>query len=219
MLNLESPTNLNMPHPRLHTLWEQLWLRYSDDAELGAQFWNEIKDAYQGPKRHYHNLDHIQAMCDLAFEHRNEIEDLDSLLFSIFYHDIIYKATSSENEEQSAQVAKARLLEMGYPIELCVKVTEQIKATKAHQASPDSDTNFLLDFDLSILGQTAKVYSQYLQAIRKEYSFYPDFLYRRGRKKVLKHFLEQEEIYKTPVFQDRFEFDARHNLKKELKTL
>lgn len=208
-----------MPHPRLHTLWEQLWLRYSNDTELCERFWQELKEAYDGPKRHYHNLDHIQAMCDLAFEHRTEIEDLDSLLFSIFYHDIVYKATSSENEEQSAQLAKARLLEMGYPIELCVKVTEQILATKSHETSGDSDTNYLLDFDLSILGQTSKVYTQYLQNIRKEYSFYPDFLYRRGRKKVLKHFLAQKEIYKTALFQDRLEFDARHNLKKELKAL
>ena len=38
-----------------------------------------------------------------------EIKDIDSILFSVFYHDIIYKSTSKDNEEKSAEIAKSRL--------------------------------------------------------------------------------------------------------------
>jgi predicted metal-dependent HD superfamily phosphohydrolase len=40
-----------------------------------------------------------------------------------------------------------------------------------------------LDADLSILGKDLDTYLAYTKMIRKEYSIYPDFLYKPGRKK------------------------------------
>lgn len=65
-----------------------------------------------------------------------------------------------------------------------------ILATKKHELLNDSaDLKLFLDFDLSILGTSAEVYQRYSQAIRKEYSWGPYFLYRKGRKKILENFL------------------------------
>ena len=85
--------------------------------------------------------------------------------------------------------------------------------------SEDYDTNFLLDADLAILGQDRKIYENYIQHIRKEYSIYPDFMYKPGRKKVLIHFLEFEEIFKTDYFKVKYEEKARENIQKELEII
>ena len=45
---------------------------------------------------------------------------------------------------------------------------------------------------------------------------YPDFLYRKGRKKVLKHFLEMDNIYKTELFQNLWEYETKENINYEI---
>jgi predicted metal-dependent HD superfamily phosphohydrolase len=92
-------------------------------------------------------------------------------------------------------------------------------ATKDHQAGSDKGTLYLLDFDLAILGENLQTYAEYVQKIRAEYALYPDFLYNRGRKKVLQHFLDRDTIFKTREFIDNYESQARENLKAELKEL
>ena len=79
--------------------------------------------------------------------------------------------------------------------------------------------NFLLDADLAILGKDWETYENYIKQIRKEYSIYPDFLYNLGRKKILIHFLEFEEIFKTEHFKAKYEKIARENIQKEISML
>lgn len=77
----------------------------------------------------------------------------------------------------------------------------------------------MVDFDLGILGQSWERYYVYTQQIRKEYSSVPNFMYKRRRSKVLKHFLDKNKIYSTAIFYQLFEAKARENLNKELETL
>jgi len=203
----------------LERLWTELCRKYTEDDELVASLWNELKAAYTHPSRHYHSLKHVQAMTDLALQYKSELKDLDVLLFSIFYHDIVYQSSNKDNELRSAQLAKSRLRELGLDITKTEKVYQQILATKNHEAQGDPDCNFLLDFDLSVLAGTREEYEEYCAKVRKEYQIYPNFIYRKGRKKVLRHFLEQEAIFKTEVFYNLYEQDARFNLKQELSAL
>jgi len=70
-----------------------------------------------------------------------------------------------------------------------------------------------------VLGADAETYQQYTQQIRKEYGIYPNIVYNPGRKKVLQHFLSMPHIYKTEVFYNRYEKQARVNLAWELNML
>lgn len=200
---------------------KQRWLRlvtnYSSNQALNEQFWTEIEKAYSSKKRHYHNLQHLHYMFALGDQYQDEIEDRDTLLFSIFYHDIIYNVRRQNNEEKSAELARERLLSLNFPSEKTEKCFTQIIATKEHQSKIDHDTELLLDFDLAILGDSWEKYHAYTQNIRSEYSIYPDFLYKKGRKKVLQHFLGMERIFKTSNFYERLEERAKQNLAKELK--
>ena len=99
------------------------------------------------------------------------------------------------------------------------KCVDQIKATKSHSASDNFDTNYFTDADLSVLGSSWNTYQTYYKNVRKEYSIYPTFLYKRERKKVLKHFLNMDRLYKTKYFFDKLELNAKQNLTKELELL
>ncbi|EDP72635.1 hypothetical protein FBALC1_16077 [Flavobacteriales bacterium ALC-1] len=152
---------------------------------------------------------------------KNNIEDYDALIFTIWYHDIIYKSTKKDNEEKSAIFAKKRLKILNFDKKRLENVQKMIVSTKKHQVILDKnmDNAYLLDMDLSILGTDWKVYKNYTQQIRKEYKIYPDFMYKPGRKKVLTHFLERKTLYFTENFRSKYEKQARENLQKEIELL
>jgi predicted metal-dependent HD superfamily phosphohydrolase len=193
--------------------------KYSKNNELALNLWLEIFSKYSEPKRHYHTIAHLEAVINELKDVKNSIEDWDTVLFAVFYHDIIYKASSSTNESDSAKFAAGKLSEIGYPAEKTAKCTNMILATKLHERSEDSDTNYLTDADLAILGSSPYDYQKYTEQIREEYSIYPDFLYNSGRKKALQHFLQMDAIYKTEHFYIRYESLARLNIANELKEL
>lgn len=193
--------------------------QHCNDHELANNLWLEIFTKYSEPKRHYHTIEHIESMIELAKEVKDKIHDWDTLLFAIFYHDIVYKASSNSNEEESAKIAKQRLSEINYPSKKIDKCAQMIIATKNHETSEESDTNYLIDIDLSILGNNEDHYLKYTEQIREEYSIFPDFMYNSGRKKALQHFLQMNTIFKTEHFTIKYEKLARINLKIELKTL
>ncbi|MCP2044167.1 hypothetical protein [Pontibacter sp. HSC-36F09] len=199
------------------TEWKALCRRYSSDDELIGQLWYELEKAYTAKDRHYHNLDHIAYMLELTDRYKVDSQQFDLLLFAIFYHDIVYKATRSDNEAQSALVAEARLHRLGIPEADLIKVKEMIIATKTHLTQENNLINLLLDLDLAILGADEARYDRYSQGVRKEYSIYPDLIYKPGRRKVLQHFLSQKQIYKTPAFQAALEDKAKANLQRELE--
>jgi predicted metal-dependent HD superfamily phosphohydrolase len=147
------------------------------------------------------------------------INDWDSLVFALCYHDIVYNPRKKDNEEQSAVLAAKRLSTIKYlPAKLAL-CSQHILATKLHTASRNNDTNLFTDADLSILGSDSLSYFEYTRQIRKEYSIYPAFMYKPGRKKVLQHFLQMERIYKTDHFFNLFEQQAKKNMSEELQLL
>ncbi|MCG2793340.1 MAG: hypothetical protein L6262_07340 [Weeksellaceae bacterium] len=204
---------------KLKSIFSNLISKYSDKEKLKIDYWQEIEKSYSQKSRKYHNLTHLENMIWELENVKEEILDYDALIFSVFYHDIIYKATSKENEEKSAEKAKISLEKLDISDDRISNIYNQILATKSHKTNDDSDTNFLLDADLAILGKDWKVYENYVQQIREEYSIYPDFLYKPGRKKVLTYFLEFEEIFKTDYFKEKYERIARENIQREVSML
>lgn len=197
----------------------QLVNKYSKDTELATNLWLEIFTKYSEPKRQYHTIGHLEEMIANLSEVKAKISDWNSTLFAVFYHDIIYKASSSTNEADSAKLAMLKLSEIGYPSEKIAKCSNMILATKSHESSEDSDTNYLTDADLAILGSNQYDYQKYSEQIREEYTIYPDFMYNNGRKKALQHFLQMDAIYKTEYFFQKYENQARINIANELESL
>ncbi len=203
----------------LQEIFNSLCRTYTNDQTLIDTLWKEIAHHYGEKGRYYHTLTHLEKLYRELLPLKEVVNEWDVVLFTLFYHDIIYKPTQGDNEEQSALVAEQRMLQLGISTESAKKCVDQIMATKTHTLSKDKDTDLFTDADLSILGQAAEVYDKYAADVRKEYKIYPELLYKPGRKKVLRHFLDMERIFKTEEFYGKYEDIARFNLERELGML
>lgn len=203
----------------LQSVFHDLASTYSDNVELKNQLWTDIRKAYQSRGRYYHTLQHIEDLYRHLTEMKSHIQSWNTLLFSLFYHDFVYSATRSDNEAKSSEVAALCMKQLGLPAEEIKSSQFQILATKSHELAADEDTNYFIDADLAILGQSPELYNSYYHNVRKEYSIYPDLLYKPGRKKVIKHFLAMPRIYKTEFGYTHWEAQARINLQSELENL
>ncbi|WP_299382733.1 hypothetical protein [uncultured Lacinutrix sp.] len=204
----------------LKTEWQNLASKYCNNT-LAEELWAEIETNYTQKTRHYHNLAHIHNMLLQAETYKTEIKDFEALQFAIWYHDIIYKSSKKDNEDKSALFAEKRLKSINFDSKRIENIEKLIISTKKHELAIDKnrDNAYLLDIDLSILGSDWDTYQTYISNIRKEYIIYPDFIYKPGRKKVLKHFLDRKTLYFTDVFRNKHETQARENLKKEIELL
>lgn len=203
----------------LESIYIELLKQYNIDLDSISILWNELNEKYSDKKRHYHNLTHLSDLYAQLQIVKPKLDDWNVILFSLFYHDAIYNATKKDNEERSAALAEKRMKQIGVSNSNIEKCYAQILATKSHNVSGDLDTNYFTDADLSILGKDWQMYNAYCENIRKEYIIYPNFLYRRGRQKVVKHFLEMNRIFKTEEFFELYETKAKDNLNKELNLL
>lgn len=179
--------------------------------------WKDLEKVYSKKSRHYHNLVHLEEMIALYETYKSELQFPNEVLYTIFYHDYVYKVTKKDNEQKSAEYALS-ILPLNATLNKHV-VYEMICATQLHQHNESEDTNWLIDFDLKILSKDWKDYKKYCEQIRKEYKIYPDFLYKPGRKKALHHFLENDFIYQTPEFRTKYEQTAKQNIQHEIKIL
>jgi predicted metal-dependent HD superfamily phosphohydrolase len=190
----------------------------SDESKI-ADLWNDVNQAYTGRKRHYHDLSHLEnLLMQLSVVHE-DVENWNALLFTLYYHDIVYDAKKKNNEELSADWAKKVMTQIGVDKKTVNLTFNQIIATKQHETSANIDTNYFLDADLSILGSTWSNYERYYQGVREEYKMYPKVMYNPGRKKVMRHFLEMDRIFKTDYFYQMFEQSARANIQQEIDLL
>jgi predicted metal-dependent HD superfamily phosphohydrolase len=151
-----------------------------------------------------------------------KVNDYDSVLFAIWFHDIVYNVRRTDNEKKSAKVAEDFLNKIKYPLKKIEKITELIVKTKNHLDSDilkDFDSNLFLDLDLLILGEDYETFDKYCKNIRREYSFFPNNIYTRERLKVLENFINQQFIFKTGKIRELYEEQARKNINSEIKKL
>lgn len=210
------------------------------DLALLAARWNELTDtvqappavrkavfaqivrAYEGDGRHYHGVAHIAGLLALSAEHAPRLVDRDTVDLAIVFHDVVYSASSTDNEEESARLAQKTMAELGFPAPIAEKVAAYVIATK-HGAEPrnpaETDLAHFLDFDLSILGAEREAYAAYAAAIRREYTIYPDPIYRPGRAGVLRKLLAQPRIFGTGIGYGLWEAPARDNMMWEIGKL
>ncbi len=198
--------------------WIKLASPNSAKEVLIQQQFDQLVKAYAGANRHYHNLQHIHALLQLQEQYAYMIRRPDIVQWAIFFHDLVYNVLKSDNEEKSAIAAGKFLEQTNFATIDTELVMDYIRATKSHSGDDnDGDLALFLDFDMAILGSPAATYRQYAQQIRKEYSIYPDLVYNPGRRKVLTHFL-QSPVFRTTVFRDMYETQARQNIQEELDT-
>jgi predicted metal-dependent HD superfamily phosphohydrolase len=177
---------------------------------------NDLIAAYAAPGRHYHNLAHVEdclgklaAVPDLTEAERAVLTE------AIWWHDVVYDATRSDNEELSAQLAEQQVAD-----DMRAEVGRLIRLTRTHQVEADDRLGaILISIDLSILAAEPARYDAYAAAIRREFAHVPDDAYRAGRADVLKRFAARPVIFPDAAFAQALDAQARANLARELAAL
>jgi predicted metal-dependent HD superfamily phosphohydrolase len=177
---------------------------------------DELVAGYTAPGRHYHNLSHIEdCLAALARMDNLSAAEREILVQAIWWHDVVYDATRTDNEELSARLAEAHVR-----ADISQEVGRLIRLTRTHQVQPDDRLGaILISIDLSILGAEPSRYDAYAAAIRQEFIHVPDPDYRAGRARVLSQFAARPVIFPDAGFAATFDRQARENLARELASL
>jgi predicted metal-dependent HD superfamily phosphohydrolase len=177
---------------------------------------NDLIAAYAAAGRYYHNLAHVEDCLDqLAAVPDLSAAERAILTEAIWWHDVVYDPTRSDNEELSAQLAEQHVA-----AEMRDEVRRLIRLTKTHHVEPDDSLGaILISIDLSILGAEPARYDAYAAAIRREFSHVPEADYRAGRADVLRRFAARPVIYPDAGFAQALDEMARDNLARELASL
>jgi predicted metal-dependent HD superfamily phosphohydrolase len=199
----------------LHHSWQRAWTGIGARAD-GQGVYEQLLARYSEPHRHYHTAQHL-GECLAMFESvRGTAEHPEEVELALWFHDAIYDTQRPDNEERSADWARAALREAGVASDSADRVHALIIATR-HTASPMlPDEQLLVDIDLSILGAEQARFNEYEEQIRKEYAFVPRWLFRRKRRAILQGFLDRPSIYSTAPFRERLEQRARANLRRAM---
>jgi predicted metal-dependent HD superfamily phosphohydrolase len=207
------------PEAELRRRWEALAEGAQWNAPAAQDVFSRLMEAYNDPSRFYHNAAHILDCLQELDAARDSCEDPSAVEAAIWFHDFVYDATRSDNEERSAEAAKKMLAGLGAEPAWVEKVRLLILDTRHAKQPATADGRLLVDIDLSIFGRSAPRFDAYERAIRREYDHVPEQAFAKARAAILRGFLNQPSIYLTNHFRRRYEPAARENLRKSAERL
>jgi predicted metal-dependent HD superfamily phosphohydrolase len=200
--------------------WRSTWmdLGVSVTPAVSREF-AALMARYGEPHRKYHTARHLDECFEKLAELRNLTEHPAEVELAIWFHDAIHEPGSADNEARSADLAVSKAAAAGVAAECTERVRSLIMATKHTEAPCGIDAEVLVDVDLAILGAGQERFEEYEEQVRAEYSWLPDSLFTRERKKILREFLARPSIFSTSVFRARYESQARANIERSMDRL
>ncbi|MGY1802707.1 metal-dependent phosphohydrolase [Blastococcus sp. SYSU D00922] len=194
----------------------EAWARLAGDSPTSRTEWAALVAAWSEPHRRYHDLAHLAAVLGLLGELGTG--DLVPVRLAAWYHDAVYDPQRPDNEEVSAQRARAGLRGL-VDDDVAAEVERLVLLTAGHDAAPDdANAAVLCDADLAVLAGPPDAYATYASAIRAEYGHLSDEEFTAGRIAVLEHLLSLPTLYRTPAAQP-WTATARANMTAELVLL
>lgn len=197
--------------------WRDTW-RVIGAKSNGDQIFADLVDRYQETHRVYHTLDHIADCLRHLDSGRELIVRPVEVEIALWFHDAIYDTQRNDSEALSAELAVSTLNEVGVDAAVTGRVAALINSTTHSYIRLAGDAAVICDVDLAILGTGKEEFERYDTAIRQEYSWVPEPIFRRERGRVLASFLVRPRIYQTDFFRSLFEDQARVNLSRTIES-
>jgi predicted metal-dependent HD superfamily phosphohydrolase len=205
------------PDPR----WLRLWARLrAIDAEAWAHAeWHRLVTRYSEPHRAYHTLEHVLECQRELDPCRALASDPDALEAALWFHDAVYDPRSSDNEEASAALAREVLERTDMDPDRVERVERLILCTRHAAVAVGHDEALIVDIDLAILGAPSERFDGYEQAIRREYAWVPEAVFRTQRALFLEALCARPHLFTTERFRQRLESQGRENLARSISRL
>jgi predicted metal-dependent HD superfamily phosphohydrolase len=197
----------------------EAWAPLAGDSPTSRTEWAAVVAAWGEPHRRYHDLAHLAAVLGLVGELAGAATDPDAVRLAAWYHDVVYDPRRGDNEEVSAERARAGLRGL-VPAERVEEVVRLVLLTAGHDPAPDDANGAVLcDADLAVLAGPPGAYAAYASAVREEYGHLSDAEFTAGRTAVLEHLLGLPALYRLPAVAAEWTPRARANLTAELVLL
>jgi predicted metal-dependent HD superfamily phosphohydrolase len=197
--------------------WIATWKALGATAPDGV--YEELLARYAEPGRRYHTARHLEECFAELAGVRAEAARLGEVELALWFHDAIYDTRRPDNEQRSADWARAVTAAAGLDSSVGERVASLIMATRHNAVPRDPDARVLVDVDLAILAAPPLRFDEYERAIRDEYRWIPASIFRRKRRAILQRFLERPQLFNTPSIRERYEQRARTNLERSLAGL
>jgi predicted metal-dependent HD superfamily phosphohydrolase len=195
------------------------WAELAGGSPTSRTEWAALVSAWSEPHRHYHGLAHLAAVLGLVGELAGGAADPAAVALAAWYHDAVYDPERDDNEQVSAERARAGLRGL-VPDERVDEVARLVLLTAGHSPEPgDANGAVLCDADLAVLAGPPDAYAAYASAVREEYGHLSDEEFTAGRIAVLEHLLALPLLYRLPAVADVWTPRARANLTAELTLL
>ena len=192
------------------------WAELAGDSPTSRTEWAAVVDAWSQPHRRYHDLAHLAAVLGLVGELAGAAADPDAVRLAAWYHDVVYDPEGTDNEQVSAERARAGLRGL-VADERLDEVARLVRLTAGHDPAPDDANGAVLcDADLAVLASPPEAYAGYASAIRDEYGHLSDAEFTAGRIAVLERLLALPRLYRLPAVAADWTPRARANLTAEL---
>jgi predicted metal-dependent HD superfamily phosphohydrolase len=194
-------------------------LRRLGALQDGTALGNALLAAWSAPGRVYHNLHHLEDCLAQLDGAEADPATRDLVEAALWFHDAVYDSRASDNEERSAAWALEALPAVGISDLIATQVARLVRLTARHDPMPDVAGQLVCDIDLSILGRSVEEFGDYDRRVRAEYAWVPEPAYRAGRARVLQELLHRDPLFQSAAFRERFEPQARVNLRRALAAL
>ena len=197
--------------------WWILWTRLEAKGDP-IKVYNDLVLRYSERHRSYHTMRHIRLCLDELKEVRHLINSPLAVELAIWLHDSIYNTHSKGSEEESAILAVKMVREAFLPYPLGDTIYNLIMTTKQDYRPPNLEDSYLRDIDLTILGQSEKMFDWYEKGIRIEYSWVSEEVFSKNRIALLES-LTTSFVYSTTYFREKYEVQARINIARSVMNL
>ena len=142
---------------RLKDRWEAVWQKLGART-VSQNSLDELIKAYSSPGRFYHTLAHIEDCLSVFDQTKSLAFHPTEMELAIWFHDSVYETHSSDNEQKSAEWARATIEGLRIDNNTSDRVADLILATRHTNKTTDADAQLIMDVDLSILGREVDVF-------------------------------------------------------------
>ena len=182
----------------------------------------------EAPGRHYHGASHLGVLWS---RHRNFAagtpfagpEPSRLIACAIAFHDAIYEPLRNDNEARSAALWRTAA-PPDMPAAQVAWVAATIEATAHHLAVTDASSElarlrlWMLDLDLTPLGERPAVFARNTRALRLEFAALDETEWCRRRDTFLRQLAATARIYRSAPLAAAFEQQARRNISHALQS-
>lgn len=201
------------------TAWTSPDIRAREDGK--AQAYQDLQRSYAEPHRRHHVWYHVEKGLELIEEFRSFLARPDWVVLAYFYHDKVFDVRRQDNEEASARQCSATLRKAHAKLEAILYIHGLIMDTAhAYGRTPMSvESKLIVSVDLATLGFSPDLFQRYSANIFKEFvengGMRPEIFF-KGQAAFFQSMLNREVIYPFPPLRERYEVQARLNLRRAL---